>query len=128
AWSAGGKSPTICAGGSSVAEAGATSERVVTAAAPIHPELRAALDVLTAWIDYRIAYLSLPGMAVAVARDQELVWSRRFRLADLHAGPAALRLGPPPAPGPPLRRRLRAQALPPRRRHAASRRGQARSR
>ena len=55
----------------------------MTAAAPIHPELRAALDVLTAWIDYRIAYLSLPGMAVAVVRDQELLWSRGFGLADV---------------------------------------------
>ncbi len=44
----------------------------MTAAAPMHPDLRAALDVLSAWIDYRIAYFSLPGMAVAVVRDQEL--------------------------------------------------------
>jgi hypothetical protein len=44
----------------------------VTAAAPMHPDLRAALDVLSAWIEYRIAYFSLPGMAVAVVRDQEL--------------------------------------------------------
>ena len=58
----------------------------MTAAAPIHPELRAALDVLTAWIDYRIAYLSLPGMAVAVVRDQELLWSRGFGLADVERG------------------------------------------
>src|SRR5262249_39509006 len=86
AWRSRGKSPTPGPGGSSTAEAGATSECVVTAAAPIHSELRAALDVLTAWIDYRIAYFSLPGMAVAVVRDQDLLWSRGFGLADVERG------------------------------------------
>jgi D-alanyl-D-alanine carboxypeptidase len=51
-----------------------------------HPELRAALDLLTAWIEYRLAYLSLPSMAVAVVHDQELLWSRAFGHADVEGG------------------------------------------
>ena len=48
-----------------------------------HPELRAALDLLTAWIEYRLAYLSLPSIAVAVVHDQELLWSGAFGHADV---------------------------------------------
>jgi CubicO group peptidase (beta-lactamase class C family) len=51
-----------------------------------HPELRAALDLLTAWIEYRLAYLSLPSIAVAVVHDQELLWSRAFGHADVEGG------------------------------------------
>lgn len=56
------------------------------ASAPVHPELRAALDLLTAWIEYRIAYLSLPSMAVAVVHDQQILWTRAFGAADVEGG------------------------------------------
>jgi len=51
-----------------------------------HPALRAALDLFTAWIEYRLAYLSLPSIAVAVVHDQELLWSHAFGHADVEGG------------------------------------------
>jgi len=48
-----------------------------------HPELRAALDLFVAWIEYRLAYWSLPSLAVAVVHDQRLLWSRAFGEADV---------------------------------------------
>jgi len=60
-----------------------------TSARTRHPELRAALDLLTAWIEYRLAYLSLPSIAVAVVHDQELLWSCAFGQADVQRGISA---------------------------------------
>jgi CubicO group peptidase (beta-lactamase class C family) len=48
-----------------------------------HPELRAALDLFVAWIEYRLAYWSLPSLALAVVHDQRLLWSRAFGEADV---------------------------------------------
>ncbi|MBI3825944.1 MAG: serine hydrolase [Candidatus Rokubacteria bacterium] len=51
-----------------------------------HPEVRAALDLLVAWIEYRLAYWSLPSLAIAVVHDQELLWARAFGDADVERG------------------------------------------
>jgi CubicO group peptidase (beta-lactamase class C family) len=48
-----------------------------------HPEVRAALDLFVAWIEYRLAYWSLPSIAVAVVHDQKLLWARAFGEADV---------------------------------------------
>src|SRR5882672_7534856 len=53
---------------------------------PAHPELRAALDLFTAWIEYRLAYWALPSIAVAVVHDQQLLWARAFGVADVERG------------------------------------------
>lgn len=55
-------------------------------ARPLRPEVRAALDLLAAWIEYRLAYWSLPSIAVAVVHDQELLWARAFGHADVERG------------------------------------------
>jgi CubicO group peptidase (beta-lactamase class C family) len=51
-----------------------------------HPELRAALDLFVAWIEYRLAYWSLPSIAVAIVHDQQLLWARAFGQADVERG------------------------------------------
>ncbi|HEV8530357.1 MAG TPA: serine hydrolase domain-containing protein, partial [Methylomirabilota bacterium] len=51
-----------------------------------HPELRAALDLFVAWIEYRLAYWSLPSIAVALVHDQQLLWARAFGQADVERG------------------------------------------
>ncbi len=48
-----------------------------------HPEIRAALDLFVAWVEYRLAYWSLPSAAVAIVHDQRLLWSRAFGEADV---------------------------------------------
>src|SRR5262249_23984056 len=47
-----------------------------------HPEVRAALDLFVAWIEYRLVYWSLPSVAVALVHDQELLWAQAFGEAD----------------------------------------------
>ena len=56
---------------------------------PAHPALRAALDLFAAWIEYRLAYWSLPGISIAVVHDQQLVWARAFGEADVERRIAA---------------------------------------
>jgi D-alanyl-D-alanine carboxypeptidase len=41
--------------------------------------------LFSAWMDGQIAYRGLPGIAVGVVSDQELVWSRGFGFADIKA-------------------------------------------
>jgi len=41
--------------------------------------------LFSAWIDGQIAYRGLPGVAVGVVSDQELVWSKGFGFADVKA-------------------------------------------
>jgi CubicO group peptidase (beta-lactamase class C family) len=53
---------------------------------PAHPELRAALDLFTAWIEYRLAYWALPSIAVAIVHDQRVLWARGFGEADVERG------------------------------------------
>lgn len=47
------------------------------------PEIRAALDVIGAWIEGQRAYSGLPGVSLAVVHDQSLVWATGFGWADV---------------------------------------------
>jgi len=51
----------------------------VTAVAPMHPELRAALDVLSAWIEYRSTFeMGADGRATSMKVGEH----RRHRIAE----------------------------------------------
>ncbi len=49
------------------------------------PEVLGAERVFSAWLEGQIAYRGLPGVAVGVVRDQQLVWSQGFGFADVQA-------------------------------------------
>jgi D-alanyl-D-alanine carboxypeptidase len=50
-----------------------------------NPEVLGATRLFSAWMDGQIAYRGLPGIAVGVVSDQELVWSKGFGFADITA-------------------------------------------
>jgi CubicO group peptidase (beta-lactamase class C family) len=56
----------------------------VTALGPLaaRPEVRAVLDLLTAWIESQRAYSGLPALSIGIVHDQELVWAEGFGEAD----------------------------------------------
>ena len=47
------------------------------------PDVKAVLDVLSAWIESQRAYSGLPGASLGVIHDQELVWAAGFGWADV---------------------------------------------
>src|SRR6476620_5533626 len=47
------------------------------------PDVLAAERLFSAWLEGQIAYKGLPGVAVGVVSDQQLVWAKGFGLADL---------------------------------------------
>jgi D-alanyl-D-alanine carboxypeptidase len=49
------------------------------------PEVQGAIRLFSAWMDSQIAYRGLPGVAVGVVADQDLVWSKGFGYADVAA-------------------------------------------
>src|SRR3982074_460753 len=49
------------------------------------PDVLGAERLFSAWIEGQIAYRGLPGIAVGVVSDQELIWSKGFGFADLKA-------------------------------------------
>lgn len=49
------------------------------------PDVLGAERLFSAWIEGQIAYRALPGVAVGVVSDQELVWSKGFGFADINA-------------------------------------------
>jgi D-alanyl-D-alanine carboxypeptidase len=49
------------------------------------PEVLGAERLFSAWMEGQIAYRGLPGIAVGVVSDQELVWSKGFGFADIKA-------------------------------------------
>ena len=72
---------------------GAGTLRPVAAQAPIaasssvpiasHPDVLGAERLFSAWMDGQIAYRGIPGVAVGVVYDQQLVWSQGFGVADI---------------------------------------------
>lgn len=48
-----------------------------------NPDVLGAQRLFSAWIDGQIAYRGLPGIAVGVIADQELVWAAGFGFADV---------------------------------------------
>ena len=61
----------------------APSSRPVSVASA--PDVLAAERLFTAWMESQIAYRGLPGVAVGVVSDQQLIWSKGFGYADLKA-------------------------------------------
>ena len=49
------------------------------------PDVLGAERLFSAWMEGQIAYRGLPGIAVGVVSDQELVWSKGFGFANLEA-------------------------------------------
>ena len=47
------------------------------------PDVLAAARLFSAWMDGQIAYRGLPGIAVGVVSDQQLVWSQGYGFADI---------------------------------------------
>src|SRR3954471_6995338 len=65
-----------------------TAQSVVQANQPrvaTDPDVLGAERLFSAWLQGQIAYRGLPGIAVGVVSDQELVWSSGFGLANLEA-------------------------------------------
>jgi D-alanyl-D-alanine carboxypeptidase len=62
------------------AQTPATSSAVAT-----DPDVLGAERLFSAWIEGQIAYRGLPGIAVGVVADQELVWATGFGYADIQA-------------------------------------------
>ena len=46
------------------------------------PEVRFQIDALAAWIEAQMDYRELPGLAIGLVYDQELIWQRGFGEAD----------------------------------------------
>jgi len=49
------------------------------------PDVLGAERLFSAWMEGQLAYRGLPGVAVGVVADQELVWARGFGFADVKA-------------------------------------------
>jgi CubicO group peptidase (beta-lactamase class C family) len=47
------------------------------------PDVQGAIRLFSAWLEGQIAYRGLPGIAVGVVADQELVWSSGFGFANV---------------------------------------------
>src|SRR5258708_55867 len=50
-----------------------------------NPDVLGAERLFSAWMEGQIAYRGLPGIAVGVVNDQELVWATGFGFADIKA-------------------------------------------
>lgn len=48
-----------------------------------HPEVKAALAVLDAWVAARVADREQPGLSIGVVYDQNLIWSKGYGFADI---------------------------------------------
>ena len=63
------------------------AQTVISAPAAVgiaaNPEVAAAERLFGGWLDAQIAYRGLPGIAVGVVYDQQLVWSKGFGFADI---------------------------------------------
>ena len=62
------------------AQASATPDRIAS-----DPDVQAQIRLFTAWIEGQILERNLPGVAVGVVADQDLVWAGGFGLADTSA-------------------------------------------
>ncbi len=55
----------------------------LTAGVADHPEVKGAKRLFESWIRGQIAYRGLPGIAIGVVQDQDLVWATGFGFADI---------------------------------------------
>lgn len=70
------------AGSALTAQAPATATAISVAN---DPDVLGAERLFSAWLEGQIAYKGLPGVAVGVVSDQQLVWSKGFGFADVQA-------------------------------------------
>lgn len=61
----------------------AQSTKPATVDVASHPEVLGAERLFSAWMEGQLAYRGLPGVAVGVVYDQQLVWSKGFGWADM---------------------------------------------
>src|SRR5262245_65703526 len=54
-----------------------------------HADVRAALDLFTAWTEAQMAYSGQPGLSAGIVHEQELIWARGFGWASRESGAAA---------------------------------------
>lgn len=47
------------------------------------PEFRSTVQILSTWVKAQMEYAGIPGLAIAVVHDRELVWSAGFGVRDL---------------------------------------------
>ena len=64
--------------------AGATPPLAATSPAD-DPEVKAQIDLFSAWLEGQIAIRQLPGVVVGVVSDQDLIWAKGFGHADVDA-------------------------------------------
>ena len=64
-------------------QASTTVPRPAPAELADNPEVAAAERLFSAWVNSQMAYRGLPGMAVGVVYDQQLVWSRGYGFANV---------------------------------------------
>lgn len=64
-------------------QANAVAPPPATARLADDPDVAAAQRLFTAWTEAQMAYRGLPGVAVGVVYDQQLVWSRGFGFANI---------------------------------------------
>lgn len=48
-----------------------------------HPQVAANLQIIETWIESQIEYNYLPGLAVGIVYDQDLIWQKGFGYADV---------------------------------------------
>lgn len=50
---------------------------------PVDPQYQDAITVLDAWIDAQLAYRKIPGITIGIVKNQELIWSKGYGVADV---------------------------------------------
>ena len=63
----------------------APAPRASAAAVANDPDVLGAERLFSAWLEGQIAYRGIPGVAVGVVSDQDLVWSKGFGFANIQA-------------------------------------------
>lgn len=59
------------------------AEQAPAAAVTAEGEVQGAIRLFTAWMEGQMLYRHLPGVAIGVVADQQLVWSKGFGFADV---------------------------------------------
>jgi CubicO group peptidase (beta-lactamase class C family) len=65
------------------AQSATTSSASPAASLATNPDVRGAERLFSAWLEGQLAYRGIPGVAVGVVYDQQLVWSQGFGFADV---------------------------------------------
>jgi CubicO group peptidase (beta-lactamase class C family) len=50
-----------------------------------HPQVRDAITLLDLWIQEQMAYQQIPGLALGIVYDQEVIWSKGYGVEDLES-------------------------------------------